>query len=115
MEMNDGQIWGWIGGVGGSLIGVVGGIIGTYFSIRNTNGPRERAFVVKCVVYCWAAIAIFLGLLLFLPNPYRGFIWAPYAILLSLGIRHANTRQQQIRKEESANKAVNPGGGSAGF
>jgi len=33
---------GLIGGIIGGIIGVAGGIIGTYFSIKNTNGPKER-------------------------------------------------------------------------
>jgi hypothetical protein len=37
----------------GSIVGLAGGVIGTYFSIKNTKGPRERAFTVKsAVVYC---------------------------------------------------------------
>ena len=28
-------------------LGVLGGAIGTYFSIKNTSGPRERAFMVR--------------------------------------------------------------------
>ena len=44
--MNPGFI-GLIGGIVGGIIGVAGGLLGTYFSIKNTNGPRERAFVIK--------------------------------------------------------------------
>ena len=97
---------GWIGGIVGGVIGLIGGIIGTYFSIKNTNGPRERAFMVKAVIVCWIAIVLFLGLLFVLPTPYRYFVWIPYSILLPLGIRFGNRRQQQIRQEESQNHGV---------
>ncbi len=93
---------GWIGGIAGGLIGLIGGIIGTYFSIKNTNGPRERAFMVKASVVSWIAIILFLGLMFALPNPYRHFLWIPYAILLPLGIVFGNRTQQRIRREESA-------------
>lgn len=102
--MNDNQLWGVIGGIGGSVLGVAAGIIGTYYSISKTDGPRERAFVVKSAVACWIAVAIFVGLIFLLPNPYRWLIWAPYAIALPIWIRYANRTQQQIREDESAAK-----------
>jgi Ca2+/Na+ antiporter len=104
--MTSGQLGGWIGGIVGSLLGLAGGIIGTYFSIKNTKGPRERAFMVKSAVVCWVAILVFLTLLLALPNPYRWFMWIPYGILLPLGIIYGNRRQQAIRQQE---------GGAGGF
>jgi Ca2+/Na+ antiporter len=95
---------GWIGGIAGSVIGLIGGIIGTYFSIKNTNGPRERAFMVKAGIVCWIAILLFFGLMLALPSPYRYFLWIPYAILLSLGIVFGNRTQRRIRNEESQSR-----------
>lgn len=95
-----------IGGIIGGLAGLAGGIIGTYFSIKNTNGPRERAFMIKAGVVCWIAILLFLGLLFALPNPYRWFMWVPYGILLPLGIRYGNRKQQAIRREESQNNSA---------
>ncbi len=41
---------GLIGGIVGGIIGVAGGMIGTYFSIRNTKGPKERSVMVKASV-----------------------------------------------------------------
>ncbi len=97
-------MWGWIGGIVGGVLGLAGGIIGTYLSIKNTNGPLERSFMIKSAVICWIAIFIFLGLLVGLPNPYRYFMWIPYGILLPLGIIYGNRQQQAIRKQESQNK-----------
>ncbi|MBN1816277.1 MAG: hypothetical protein JW828_02890 [Sedimentisphaerales bacterium] len=102
--MTTGELAGWIGGIAGVVIGFAGGIIGTYFGIRNTNGPRERSFMVKAAVVCWVAILGFLALLLALPNPYRWFTWIPYSILLPLGILYGNRRQQAIRQQESQNQ-----------
>lgn len=95
-------------------MGLAGGIIGTYFSIKNTNGPRERAFMIRAAVVCWIAIVIFLGLILALPNPYRWFMWIPYGILLPLGIVVGNRKQQAIRREESQKQAVHSHSESAG-
>ena len=99
--MNTGAMWGWIGGITGSVLGITGGIIGTYFSIKNTNGPRERSFMVKAAIVCWIAALVFLALLFMLPNPYRWFMWIPYGILLPVGIIFGNRKQQEIRQEES--------------
>ena len=83
------------------LIALAGGIVGTYFSIKNTNGPRERSFMIKAGVVCLAGVLIFLGLLFLLPKSYRWFIWIPYAILLAFGILYGNKAQQKIRDQES--------------
>ena len=92
-----------IGGILVGVLGIAGGIFGTYFSIKNTNGSRERAFMIKASVIGWIAILVFLGLMFALPNPYRYFLWIPSGILLPLGIVTGNRKQQKIRREESQN------------
>jgi hypothetical protein len=90
------------GAIVGSVIGLAGGIVGTWFSIRNTSGPRERSFMVRVSVIAWIAITAFVAGLLLLPRPYNWLLWVPYAIALPLCIRSLNRRQQQIRAEETA-------------
>ncbi len=101
--MDTGVLWIWIGVIIGGGIGLLGGLIGTYFSIKNTNGPLERAFMVKSALISWAAILIFLILLIALPDPYRWLMWIPYGILLPLGIIYGNRKQQAIRQQELQN------------
>lgn len=69
---------GMMGGILGGALGLAGGALGTYFSIRNTRGTRERGFMVRV-----AAVG-----------------WAPYGIGLGLGIAWCNRRQGRIRAEE---------------
>jgi len=71
-----------------------------FFSIKNTCGPRERAFMVRSAVVCWLGITLFLGLMFLLSNPYRFLLWIPYAILLPLAVVYGNRTQQRIRLEE---------------
>lgn len=97
---------GTIGGIIGGLGGLAGGIIGTYFSIKNTNGPKERAFMIKACIIGWIGILVFLGLMYALPNPYRYFLWIPYGILLPIAIVTGNRKQQRIRQEESQNRSI---------
>ena len=93
---------GLIGGILGSVLGTLGGIIGTYFSIKNTKGPKERAFVVRCVLIDWVFIVTFLAGIIFIPQPYNHLMWIPYGLVLSLGIRKWNKEQMRIREKESA-------------
>lgn len=90
------------GGIVGGGIGLLGGAFGTWASIRNTNGPLERAFMVRVAVWAWVTITAFLALLMLLPRPYNQFLWIPYGIALPWGIVMCNRRQRQIRTAESA-------------
>ena len=102
---------GLVGGIVGGLLGLAGGLVGAWFSIRNTEGPRERAFMVRVSLAMWAGILLFLALLFALPHTYRWLAWIPYMVLLPLSIAHVNRRQQAIRTEESAAGASAPGKG----
>ena len=92
---------GLVGGIVGGVIGLLGGIVGTYFSIKNTAGPRERAFMIRVAVVAWIGITAFLIGLMMLPRPYNFLMWVPYAIALPLGIVWCNRRQRTIRAEEA--------------
>ena len=45
------------------IIGLIGGAVGTYASIKNTGGPRERQFMARAAAAIWIGIALFLTLL----------------------------------------------------
>ena len=93
---------GLIGGIAGSLIGVAGGLIGTYFSIKNTNGPRERSFVIRSAIACWVGVSLFIAAVLSLPQE-RLWIFLAYGILLPLAIRYWSRKQMAIRRAEQTN------------
>ena len=97
---------GYIGAIIGCTIGLVGGLIGTYCSIKNTVGPKERAYMAKASMVVWLGIVLFLGLMFALPNPYRYFLWIPYSVLLPLVIICGNKKQQSIRREELEKRGV---------
>jgi hypothetical protein len=100
---------GTIGGVLGALGGLLGGAIGTYCSIHNTQGPLEKHFMIKTAVVAWIAIGVFLGLMFWMPDPYRWLLWIPYGIFLPLGIRHVNRKQRRIKNEETILKRAAAG------
>jgi hypothetical protein len=99
--MDLGTFGGWAGGILGGLFGVLGGVMGTYFTIKNTNGPRERAFVVKGSVVGWALITAFIVAVWLIPRWYNMLLFVPYPILLLFSIRKWNQTQLRIRNEES--------------
>ena len=93
--------YGLIGAIVGSVIGIMGGIFGTYCSIKKTRGPKERAFAIKASITCWIGVILFLVLLFLLPHPYRWFLFIPYLIILSVAMMKWNRIQSQIRKEQT--------------
>ncbi|HMD53310.1 MAG TPA: hypothetical protein VKJ65_02025 [Phycisphaerae bacterium] len=90
-----------IAAIVGSAVGVLGGVIGTYFSIRNTNGPRERAFMIQASVVNVVFVLTFVGAMCLLPGIYKIYLVPVYIIVLVAGIQLCNKKQQRIRKEES--------------
>jgi len=90
------------GGMLGSALGVMGGAVGTYFSIKNTAGPRERSLMIGVSVAVWIAVSAFLAGVMLLPPPFNLLTWVPYVIALLLSIRWLNRRHLQIRAEEAA-------------
>ncbi len=104
--MISGEMCGWVGAIIGGLGGLAGGLTGTYFSIKNTNGPRERDFVIKAFVVCWGACLAFLGLLFTLSAPYRWLLWFPFGVFLPIGIGMWNKQQFAIRREEAQKQSA---------
>ena len=97
--MKSAESIGLIGAIAGGVIGILGGLLGTYFSIRNTEGPRERRLMIHASLFIWLSLAIALSLAYALP-PVRPWMWAPIAITVLLVVPRINRRQQEIRREE---------------
>ena len=108
--MNPGLI-GLIGGIIGGIIGLAGGLLGTYFSIKNTNSPRERAFVIKVSIACWIFVLVFVFGLCLIPGLYKLILIPIYVVGLVASIPLIllwNKKQAQIRLEESKKNPAAP-------
>jgi len=102
----DAATLGLVGGIAGTLIGIVGAVIGCRASYRAASGDAERAFLRR--IYRWMALggAVFVALvwttsLGLLP---RWIYWATIAVaLLPLGlwIRWVNRRLAELKKSEA--------------
>ncbi|HWN83071.1 MAG TPA: hypothetical protein VNM87_13315 [Candidatus Udaeobacter sp.] len=85
-------------------LGLLGGAVGTYCSIKNTSGPQERAFMIRAALVTWVLVTAFVAGLILLPHPYGFLLWIPYSVALPLGIRWGNRRQMEIRTAESGSR-----------
>jgi uncharacterized membrane protein YfcA len=103
--MDPGTLGAWVGGIVGSLLGVGGGVFGTYCTIKHTKGPRERAFTIKGSIICWVFVVAFLVGMSLIPQWYNLLLVVPYVIILVFGVRKGNQIQLRIRKEESGQSA----------
>ena len=100
---------GLIGGIAGSTLGLVGGLLGAYFSFKNAKGPRERHFVIWMSMACFVYVGSFLAVLFLFPQS-RPEIFVPYVIILVVGINYSNRRQSTIRQEEQPRDCPLDGG-----
>src|SRR5688572_30344430 len=77
-------------GLAGGVIWVMGGVIGTDFSIRNTTRPRERALMLRLAALCWAWLAGMAAWLFLMPRP-----WNQATILLNLPLPLSTPRMSR--------------------
>lgn len=96
----DGSMVGLVGGIAGGVVGVMGGIVGTYFSIKNTKGPKERAFAIRAAALCWLGGSAFLACVFLLPPYWRLLLWVVYLPSLFWFSSWANDRQAGARVED---------------
>jgi hypothetical protein len=66
--------------------------------IRNTRGPRERAFVVSNCVAAWIVIGGLFGLMGITPSPLRYVLMVAYCIHLPFMTYRFTTKQQLLRR-----------------
>ena len=104
----DQRMIGLVGGIAGGLIGLMGAAIGTYCSIRNTNGPRERAFVIRSAVGLGGAVTVLAVAPWFAPPIVRTMVTACFGLALAPVILFLNRRQDRIRREEALGQVNEP-------
>jgi len=101
------------GAVLGPILGLLGGLFGSWMSIRNTKSPRERWFVIKFTLFVWGEVTLlFLVIGFFLVLALKGMVpmWiygmvfvavmTAHVILLVPAIIWGNRQQRQIQIED---------------
>ncbi|MGH7950619.1 MAG: protein kinase domain-containing protein [Limisphaerales bacterium] len=104
--MNPGVLAGILGGVIGGIIGILGGVVGTYFALKSAKSPRERAFVIRASIICWAFVLAFVLGMWLIPGFYKILLIPIYFVGLVSGILIWIKKLTQIHLEES--KSVPP-------
>jgi RNA polymerase sigma factor (sigma-70 family) len=94
------------GAVLGPLVGLLGGIFGTWMSIKHTRSARERRFVVTMSIVVWLALVLLIAVPLVLAITGvipKWAIWTSSLLFFALlvpSIIWSNARQRQIQIEE---------------
>ena len=89
-----------------TLVGLIGAVGVTYWAIKNTYGPREKAFIVRAFASWWVANVLFVGAVWLVPKPYNWWLFPAYMLPLFLASGYVNKRQAAIRAEESGDDAA---------
>jgi hypothetical protein len=84
-----------------TAVAVLGALITTYFSIRNVEGARERAFVIKASVLLWVTLGLYCAVVSFLPSPYPMFLFPIFLVFWTGGERKLRKMQAKIREEDA--------------
>ena len=89
----------------GAACGIAGCLLGTYWAVMKTEGPRERLFLRRAAIAAWIGAALITLLIVVLNNPYSNLLWIAYAITLPLGVSIAGREQVRLREVDRAARA----------
>ena len=95
---------GLLGAVFGSVIGVAGGLFGTWMSIRSAPRGAQRNFIKKAAVLCWIGLLSFTTTTLLVPAPGKWLSWILYGPLLLWFIRYVNHSQTVLNTSQGADE-----------
>ena len=99
-------------GLGLVLCAIAVWVVSTYISARASKGPKERAFVLRICVLFWVILLSLLGLVYWLPSPYRYLAAGVYFVACPVFIYRAATKHQLIRLLERRDSAPDEASGS---
>ncbi|MBN1360227.1 MAG: sigma-70 family RNA polymerase sigma factor [Sedimentisphaerales bacterium] len=91
------------GAILGPILGLLGGVFGCWCSIKNTDSPRERRFVLKMVALVWVSLLLLVGVPLVLmltgliPRSSYWVCFTTFSVVLFPLILWGNARQRQIQ------------------
>jgi len=106
------------GAILGPILGLLGGVLGAWCSIKNTNSPRERRFMIQMTIFFCIYMTVLMGLPLTLALAgviaMRSYWMCAILFFVSLGplILWGNARQRRIQIEEGTYRqpATGPSG-----
>lgn len=81
-------------------------ILATRSMVRNTQGPHERAFVVRSAPWAWLVPAALFAAAVFLPAPWGWMLIAAGLVLAPILWYRLTAAQMRIREKESAGRGA---------
>jgi hypothetical protein len=80
----------------GSCIGVLGGVIGTFYSIKRAKNQIQKKQTIILALILWLIIFICIGLFFIIPNPFKVTSFIPCWISLPFLIKWARKNNVDI-------------------
>jgi hypothetical protein len=93
-------------GISFSVLILLIGVVGTFQSVKNSKGPKERTFAAQWNLLAWIAIAIFFMAVYFLPEPYNFMAVVLYFVAFPLVVYRVCSRRLLIRRFEGMHHAA---------
>lgn len=92
---------GYIGAIVGGGFGLLGGIIGCWFSIKNARPGPQRCFMINMVWWFWLAALGLAIVVMLVPGPYRFIVIPAFSMILPLWIRWGNKRLKAMEQSDN--------------
>ena len=90
------QMMGLIGGIVGGFLGLLGGGVGTYFSLKNATSPHQRIRMARLAALTWFAVTAGLAWLILGPRPWNQLgmaaCFAPLFVMIGMDRRQARAQ-----------------------
>ena len=97
----------WVMAIGGSLIGLLGGLIGTWATVHNAQGPNERRLAYQLASIALVFYSALVAGFFLVPQPY-GLLLQAINICVLLQIPRMNRWFQQARQADLDAETVKP-------
>ena len=79
------------------LLAVGVGLLASFHNVRNSKGPKEKAYVLRVCVIFWVLILSLLALVYYLPAPYRYIATFAYFVACPVFVYKTSKTHQLIR------------------
>jgi len=95
------EMTGLLGVVIGGVIGLAGGLLGTWMTFRNVPRGVQSRFLKKAAVLCWVGVLAFTATTLLVPGTWKWLLWSVYGPLLAGFMRYVNHTQAALQTAPS--------------
>lgn len=76
------------------------GVTATYLNVKRAQGPRERTFVLRISLMCWALLLTLLASAYFLRPPWLYLVMFGYFVVCPILVYRWSTKHQLLRVVE---------------